>query len=442
MSVVLRLEHVWKQYRLGEIGYGTLRQDLQTWWAGLRGREDPNSPLLSSPRPRKAGISPVYALRDVTLDVEEGKILGIVGANGAGKTTLLRLIAGLTAPSRGRIKIKGRVGTLLAVGAGFHPDLTGRENVYVNGAVLGMTTSEITARFEEIVEFSGVGQYIDTPVKRYSAGMMVRLAFAVAAHLEPEILLVDEVLAVGDAGFRRKCIGKLDAASRGGRTVLFVSHNMGVINQLCTHAAWFDDGMIRTIGPTPEVVNAYVRSMDRSGGSSVTTFSFDPTKEVQIRQVKLLDNHGTVTRRFTCDGPVLIDLTIEVSRTLPGLCGYLRINRSDGTLVMESDNSDTPDSLLAPQAPGMHTIRVTVPPRTLAPGDYHIYVDFALASAYHAVSANCAPVGSFSLTDVVSRRGDRRLGFFSTRLLWELVEQPTPLEHNVPHGMDCAQAPK
>ena len=225
MSTVLQIANLSKQYRLGVIGHGTLYRDIQSRWCRFRGKEDPNLPLYvgtgSNGRPRN-----IWALKGVSLEAGQGKVLGIIGRNGAGKSTLLKIISRITAPTTGEVRIKGRIASLLEVGTGFHPELTGRENIFLNGAILGMTKAEVGRKFDEIVDFSGIEKFIDTPVKRYSSGMYVRLAFAVAAHLEPEILLVDEVLAVGDAEFQKKCLGKMDEVTKQGRTVLFVSHNM------------------------------------------------------------------------------------------------------------------------------------------------------------------------------------------------------------------------
>lgn len=245
-DTVIQIEGLWKEYRLGVIGHGTLTRDLQSWWAKLRGKEDPNSkiqPMLAGQEKQIEGDR-FWALRDINLEVKEGEILGIIGRNGAGKSTLLKLLSRVTAPTKGQIKIKGRIASLLEVGTGFHPELTGRENIFMNGAILGMSKQEIKNKLDEIIDFSGVEKFIDTPVKRYSSGMYVRLAFAVAAHLEPEILVIDEVLAVGDAEFQKKCLGKMEEASKAGRTVLFVSHHMEMIESLCQRGVMLDSGNI------------------------------------------------------------------------------------------------------------------------------------------------------------------------------------------------------
>jgi lipopolysaccharide transport system ATP-binding protein len=255
-NTVISVEHLSKAYRLGQIGTGTFTNDLKVWWAKMRGKPNPLLKIGETDHGNRDGEE-IWALRDVSFTVEQGEVLGIIGRNGAGKSTLLKILSRVTAPTSGRVKVKGRVASLLEVGTGFHPELTGRENIYLNGAILGMNRREIDRKFDEIVEFSGVEKFIDTPVKRYSSGMYVRLAFAVAAHLEPEILLVDEVLAVGDAEFQKKCLGKMGEVAREGRTVLFVSHNMGMITSLCRTAMLLENGSIAAQGSASETVLSY-----------------------------------------------------------------------------------------------------------------------------------------------------------------------------------------
>ncbi|MCM2316837.1 MAG: ABC transporter ATP-binding protein [Thermoanaerobaculia bacterium] len=243
MPPAIQVESLSKRYRLGVIGGGTLREDANRWWASLRGRPDPTTKVGVDARDGQTGEE-IWALRDVSFEVSEGEILGIIGRNGAGKSTLLKILSRITAPTSGRAVLRGRVGSLLEVGTGFHPELTGRENIYLNGTILGMTKAEVDRKLDEIVAFSEMAPFVDTPVKRYSSGMTVRLAFAVAAHLEPEILIVDEVLAVGDAAFQKKCIDRMGDFSRSGRTILFVSHNMQSIERLCTQVAVVDRGAL------------------------------------------------------------------------------------------------------------------------------------------------------------------------------------------------------
>ncbi len=257
--LALKVENISKQYRLGEVGTGTLSHDLNRWWAKIRGKEDPFLKIGEiNDRSIKGNSDYIWALNNINFEIEQGDVVGIIGRNGAGKSTLLKLLSKVTKPTTGRIYTNGRIASLLEVGTGFHPEMTGRENIYLNGAILGMTRKEIARKFDEIVDFSGVERYIDTPVKRYSSGMYVRLAFAVAAHLESEILIVDEVLAVGDAEFQKKCLGKMgDVSEREGRTVLFVSHNMGAVSRLCKNGILLENGCLEMEGNVSSVIEQY-----------------------------------------------------------------------------------------------------------------------------------------------------------------------------------------
>lgn len=258
-KIVIKADNISKQYRLGSIGTKTLANDLKRWIYQMRGKEDPFLKIgEANDRSTKGSSDFVWALKDINFEIQQGEVIGIIGKNGAGKSTLLKILSRVTSPTTGQITVNGRMASLLEVGTGFHPELTGRENVFLNGAIMGMSKSEIRSKFDEIIDFSGVERYIDTPVKRYSSGMYVRLAFAVAAHLEPEILIVDEVLAVGDAEFQKKCLGKMKDVSGQGRTVLFVSHNMGAIQSLCSKSIYLKHGTIQQTGPTDKIINYYL----------------------------------------------------------------------------------------------------------------------------------------------------------------------------------------
>jgi lipopolysaccharide transport system ATP-binding protein len=265
MGIAIKAENLSKAYQLGEIGTGTISRDLERWFARVRGKEDPFLKIGEvNDRTVAGGSNVVWSLKDIDFEIRQGDAVGIIGRNGAGKSTLLKILSRVTSPTTGVVKAKGRIASLLEVGTGFHPELTGRENIYLNGAILGMRKKEIDRKFDEIVNFSGVDKYIDTPVKRYSSGMYVRLAFAVAAHLESEILIVDEVLAVGDAEFQKKCLGKMKDVSVGeGRTVLFVSHNMQAISNLCDHCLVMNQGGIIYKGPTKEALTVYAESFTK-----------------------------------------------------------------------------------------------------------------------------------------------------------------------------------
>jgi lipopolysaccharide transport system ATP-binding protein len=305
MPPVIQISNLCKIYRLGEIGTGTISRDLERWYKmKIRGQEDPFLKIGETNESSKKGVSDVvYSLKDINFEVKQGEALGIIGKNGAGKSTLLKIISRVTSPTTGKIKIKGRVASLLEVGTGFHPELTGRENIYLNGAILGMRKKEITRKLDEIIDFSGVERYIDTPVKRYSSGMYVRLAFAVAAHLESEIMIIDEVLAVGDAEFQKKCLGKMGEVSKGeGRTVLFVSHNMGAIRSLCERAIWIDNGQIVQNGTADEVVRNYEEKQQRLFGISSYIMVRNPDevkgKRYFYGRVEMLNEKGEHTTVF------------------------------------------------------------------------------------------------------------------------------------------------
>ena len=291
-KTVISVENLTKQYDLGLISSGTLSRDLSRWWARVRGKEDPFTRVdNTNPFHNNPGES-ILALDDVSFKVEEGQALGIIGRNGAGKSTLLKILSRVTAPTSGVVKVKGRIGSLLEVGTGFHPELTGRENVFLNGAILGMSKAEVQRKFDEIVDFSGVEKFIDTPVKRYSSGMYVRLAFAVAAHLDPEILIVDEVLAVGDAEFQKKCLGKMGDVAGEGRTVLFVSHNMGAIRSLCERTILMSEGTLLEDGESEKIIANYL-------GNNNQTIT-DLSERVNRRGNGIL--HFSDFRTVTCDG--------------------------------------------------------------------------------------------------------------------------------------------
>ena len=259
-DLIIKVEDLSKQYRLGQIGTGSLSHDLNRWWHKIRGNEDPYLKIgETNDRTQKGHSEYVWALKDINFEIKKGEVWGVIGKNGAGKSTLLKLLSRVTAPTTGEIRYKGKMASLLEVGTGFHGELTGKENIYLNGAILGMKKKEITAKFDEIIDFAGVEKYIDTPVKRYSSGMFVRLAFAVAAHLDTDILILDEVLAVGDASFQRKCLGKMnESATNEGKTVLFVSHNLSQVQGLCNKGMLLENGQLKTLGDINKVINEYV----------------------------------------------------------------------------------------------------------------------------------------------------------------------------------------
>ena len=289
-DTVIQVEGLWKQYRLGAITHGTLKADLASWWARRRGRDDPNLRLdATHASASTSGPSDhFWALRDVSFDVKQGEVLGVIGRNGAGKSTLLKLLSRVTTPTKGQIKARGRIASLLEVGTGFHPELTGRENIFLNGAILGMSKTEIRTKLDEIIGFAELEKFADTPVKRYSSGMYVRLAFAVAAHLDPEILVIDEVLAVGDVEFQNKCLGKMNEVSRSGRTVLFVSHQMSSIRSICQKAILLRRGTLQTIGRVDSVIDEYFSLQNgNEGGYGMYTPDTNQHKDIRLISVKV-----------------------------------------------------------------------------------------------------------------------------------------------------------
>lgn len=316
MSTVIKVENISKQYRLGKVGTGSLVHDLNRTWHLMRGKEDPYLKIGEvNDRSKKGNSEYVWALQYINFDVKQGEVLGIIGRNGAGKSTLLKILSRTTAPTTGSIKIKGRVASLLEVGTGFHPELSGRENIFLNGAILGMTRQEVKRKFDEIVDFSGVERYIDTPVKRYSSGMYVRLAFGVAAHLEPEILVVDEVLAVGDAEFQKKALGKMkDVSGKEGRTVLFVSHNMASIQALCNKCIYMKDGLLIE-GPqdTELIINNYLKTLRKNSiGISIAERTDREGKgEIRIKDMKILDKYKAPTSNLISGQEVIFSVEYE-----------------------------------------------------------------------------------------------------------------------------------
>jgi lipopolysaccharide transport system ATP-binding protein len=312
MTTVISVENLSKTYRLGQIGTGTFSRDLEVWWAKLRGKPNPMLRIGEKDHGNRDGEE-LWALRDVSFTVEQGEVLGIIGRNGAGKSTLLKILSRVTAPTSGKIKVKGRIASLLEVGTGFHPELTGRENIYLNGAILGMTKQEVRRKFDEIVDFSEVEKFIDTPVKRYSSGMYVRLAFAVAAHLDPEILVVDEVLAVGDAEFQKKCLGKMGDVAKEGRTVLFVSHNMAAITSLCSRVAYLDKGLFTVDGNANEIVQLYLaRSASNNGIDLAQRTDRSGSGLVRVKTMSIADASGAVLDIIISGQDVLVRVDYEI----------------------------------------------------------------------------------------------------------------------------------
>lgn len=382
MSIpVIEINNLGKQYRLGQVGTSTMSDDLKRWLYRLRGKEDPFLKVgEANDRSKKGNSEFVWALKDINIKINQGEVLGIIGKNGAGKSTLLKILSRTTLPSIGEYKIKGRIASLLEVGTGFHPDLSGRENVFLNGAILGMTKSEIKAQFDAIVDFSGVERYIDTPVKRYSSGMYVRLAFAVAAHLNPEILIVDEVLAVGDQEFQDKCIGKMKDISSQGRTVLFVSHNMAAIKNLCSRVIVLNKGVVGFDGKVQPGVEYYFKkeqSIDAGGLIPRETERYN-TGEAYFRKILICGNDKIATSDIFYKSKFHFQLELEVLKKLSNVMVDIKISSRDGIVIMHSltyfDNFK-----IRELTEGTHTIEAETE-NNLLPGGYSVTIGLHSAS--------------------------------------------------------------
>lgn len=358
---IIKVENLSKRYRIGErfIPYKTLRDTLTN--------------LFKTPN-RKPNIQYIWALKDVSFEVKHGEVVGIIGRNGAGKTTLLKILSKITEPTEGKAVIKGRIGSILEIGTGFHQELTGRENIYLNGAILGMKKREIDKKFDEIVAFAELEEFIDTPVKFYSSGMYVRLAFAVAAHLEPEILLVDEVLAVGDVAFQKKCLGKMDIAAKEGRTVLFVSHNMPTVVRLCPTSIWLDQGRLGSIGETKTVISSYLSSVEPVSNRYVWQgLSSAPGDEyMQLMAVSVLNDDYSPAISLHQDSPFIIRIDYQVLKPMMNANVGFELKTAEGMVVFSSFDADNPDWSGRRRKPGGYISECVISPNLLNKGLYYL----------------------------------------------------------------------
>ncbi len=360
-DTAIKIEQLSKQYRLGELGTGTISHDINRWWHKMIGKEDPYLKIgETNDRSTQGNSSYVWALKDINFEVKQGEVLGIIGKNGAGKSTLLKVLSKVTGPTKGSIKAQGRIASLLEVGTGFHPEMTGRENIFMNGTIMGMNRHEVKSKLDEIVEFAGVERYLDTPVKRYSSGMTVRLGFAIAAHLEPEILIVDEVLAVGDAEFQKKAIGKMQDVSKGeGRTVLFVSHNLSSIKMLCNKAILLENGQLTQSGTVDNVIQKYL-------SSNLESNHYRAKKETPLyvseAYTKKVD--GSASDQFSCTDQVSCYFKISSQMAFKGQCKLLIRIVSQSHTVLFSCETELID--------GKTSYELTIPNNTLTKGEYHL----------------------------------------------------------------------
>jgi len=341
MSIAIKVEDLSKAYQLGQIGTGTISRDLERWWAGIRGKEDPFLKIGEvNDRTTQGESNIVWSLKDLNFEIQQGDAVGIIGRNGAGKSTLLKILSRVTSPTKGSVKARGRIASLLEVGTGFHPELTGKENIYLNGAILGMRKKEIDKKLEQIVDFSGVERYVDTPVKRYSSGMYVRLAFAVAAHLDSEILIVDEVLAVGDAEFQKKCLGKMGEVSKwNGKTILFVSHNMTAMRTLCNKGILLDKGAIAIDDTISKCIDQYESS--RVSSEAAVWINTEPCiGEMYLESISILDNQFSECNYFLNSDKVIVRMKVKTVEQVSSFkVGFDLIN--NGSVVFRSQQVDS-----------------------------------------------------------------------------------------------------
>lgn len=426
---VIKVENLSKLYRLGQVGTGSIFHDVNRWWHDVRGKEDPYMRVgEENDRAKKGESDYVWALKDINFEVAQGEVLGIIGRNGAGKSTLLKILSRTTAPTTGSIKVKGRIASLLEVGTGFHPELSGRDNIFMNGTILGMTRAEIKSKFDEIVEFAGVARYLDTPVKRYSSGMYVRLAFAVAAHLESEILIVDEVLAVGDAEFQKKCLGKMkDVSERQGRTVLFVSHNMQAIMNLSTNLIAMHNGLMKNFDNPLEGIedfNSTISLLSDSNNKKGFLKESASNDYIKLSGFYLTDEDGVNKTTFYNSEKICLNLECEITKIDPLLVIGLGLYNSDGVNLFWSINIESSDPIQL--IPGVQKIQMLVPSNFLNHGKYSIELIVALHNSkwIYRPSDN-APVLYFSLVDHLSKNSvwaDKRQGCLVSNVEYKKVE--------------------
>jgi homopolymeric O-antigen transport system ATP-binding protein len=434
-EIAIRAEGLAKEYKLGQRErYKTMRDlianSVTAPLHALRGERTPVDPALR-----------LWALQDVSFEVAKGEVVGLIGANGAGKSTLLKVLSRIAEPTRGRAVVEGRVGSLLEVGTGFHPELTGRDNVYLNGIILGMRRREIDAKFSQIVEFAGVEKFIDTPVKRYSSGMQVRLAFSVAAHLQPEVMLVDEVLAVGDAQFQRKSLGRMEEVTREGRTILFVSHNMTAVRKLCPRTILLAGGRVVMDGPTDHVLDYYLDSLgDEGEGGTVADdalercandYRFQSTPVVAGRRISILDAGGRAKTRFRSDEDVFVTIDYDVLETISNLQVIVQLHTEEGELLLRTELHDTASSdAVYVSHPGSYTARCRLPANLFGERRFYVTAYLIAQDVQHigyerALHFDVSFMGHNDNLSVHSRSG-----YFRPRFEWD-VESDEPASEEI-----------
>lgn len=423
-NTVIKIENLSKIYRLGEVGTGTLSHDLNRFWRmNVLGQEDPYSKIgTTNDRTQKAMRGEhVAALRDINLEVKEGEVLGIIGRNGAGKSTLLKILSRVTSPTTGSVKVKGRLASLLEVGTGFHPEMTGRENIYMNGTVMGMRRWEIDRKLDEIVEFAGVAKYLDTPTKRYSSGMTVRLGFAIAAHLEPEILVVDEVLAVGDAEFQKKAIGKMQDVSRGqGRTVLFVSHNMASVQKLCNRGVLLDNGSVCLDSNIEQVIKEYVRS---NFSEEVVEWNSNQRKKdyglvAKFFGGEILDENRNPIRKLRFGEPFRIRLIIRSVENIRDLNVGVRFESNSDVYIASCLSGDV-DKYYSIEKDSEKIVEIYFNNLILTPGDYKITVSLRIGNVFMDQLSDVLPFSIDELPYVADFSFNGAWGIISYKPIWD-----------------------
>ncbi len=420
-DIVVKVDNLSKAYRLGVINHGMLYKDIQSWWARVRGKEDPNSIIGMYDKNQLDDQDRFWALKDIDFEVRQGDRIGIVGKNGAGKSTLLKVLSRVTAPTKGSVKVSGRIASLLEVGTGFHPELTGRENVYLNGAVFGMSKQEIQRKFDEIVDFSGIEKFIDTPVKRYSSGMYVRLGFAVAAHLDPEILVVDEVLAVGDAEFQKKCLGKMEDVSKvQGRTILFVSHNIGAIKNLCNKAIWLHYGKCNGFADVSTVVNKYLSTVMTK--DSIVKFNPKPLNKGYVEYIKIYNNKGNLSSEFMIGENPMVEVCYVLNERVKGFHVSAVITNTEGFFIFSTADTDLNESLFNFREKGRYIAKILLPMNNFNIGNYNLRISMGIPRVEDFDNQSI----NFSIQDMGSmatmKEGYGRAGLLLVETAWQYME--------------------
>jgi len=429
MSIALRIENLSKEYRLGLIGHGTLYRDLQSFWARILNKEDPNT-LIGTNKSKVKGK--FLALKNINLEINKGEVLGIIGANGAGKSTLLKIISRVTTPSVGSIKASGKISSLLEIGTGFHFELTGRENIFLNGAINGMSKKEVSKKLDEIVDFAGVETFLDTPVKRYSSGMHVRLGFAVAAHLEPDILVVDEVLAVGDAAFQKKAINKMESVSKdSGRTILFVSHNMEAVRKFCTKTMLLKEGKLTNFGDTNEIVNHYLRGFNvQNNSTSEIFYKKDHNKTFQILRMSIMNHKRANTTLIDRKYPFILSFDYKVLKYADSLQANIAITThgpqnavQDDTVVLQWSeqhyNKYKFNNQEVKKDKGVYRVEIDVPGYLLNSGTYKFSVALVYGGSNYEVKKDNIIFNLFDSDSSHALKTGRSAGVLGLPLNWK-----------------------